>query len=91
MLLRKAIPRVIKTVRAEVILVACFAAWIMLTIWFVAYSVDTSQHHWCQALATLTEHSVPKPANPAANPSREEAYVLYQEFLALRGEFECGT
>jgi len=57
---------------------------------FVFWQVDVSQHHWCDALNTLTQHPVPQPSNPNANPSRMEAYTLYREFVQIKGEFGCG-
>lgn len=57
---------------------------------FTWWQVSSSERHWCQALQTLTQHSVPKPADPKKNPSREEGYVLYTEFVKIRGEFGCG-
>jgi hypothetical protein len=57
---------------------------------FIYYQVTLSQHHWCDALSTLTQNPVPKPVDAAANPSREEGYILYQEFLQLKGDFGCG-
>ena len=67
-------------------LVAALALCFSFTWW----QVSTSEQHWCQALETLTQHKVPKPADPQANPSREEGYILYTEFLKIRGEFGCG-
>lgn len=71
-----------------------FAVFIILAVVacyiFAVYQVDVSQHHWCDALTTLTQNPVPKPADPAANPSRAEAYLLYTEFIDLKGEFGCG-
>ena len=57
---------------------------------FAVYQVDVSQHHWCSALNTLTSHAVPKTSDPAANPSRVEAYTLYQQFVQIKGDFGCG-
>lgn len=57
---------------------------------FVLYQVDVSQHHWCDTLSLLTEHPVSAPANPAADPSRQGQYLLYQDFVRLKGEFGCG-
>jgi len=67
-------------------LVAAIALCCAFTYW----QVGSSERHWCQALGTLTQHKVPEPADPAANPSREEGYVLYTEFMKIRGEFGCG-
>jgi len=57
---------------------------------FTWWQVSSSEQHWCSALQTLTQHKVPRPAHPAANPSRQEGYVLYTEFVKIRGEFGCG-
>lgn len=71
-----------------------FAVFIILAVAacyiFAVYQVDVSQHHWCDALNTLTQHPISKPADPASNPSRVEAYDLYTEFMQLKGEFGCG-
>jgi hypothetical protein len=71
-----------------------FAVFITLAVaacyLFAAYQVDVSQHHWCDALNTLTQHPVLKPTDPASNPSRVEAYDLYTEFLSIKGDFGCG-
>ena len=57
---------------------------------FTWWQVGNSERHWCEALQTLTQHKVLKPGNPKANPSRQEGYILYTEFLKIRGEFGCG-
>ena len=63
---------------------------ILLSGGFTFWQVYSSQQHWCQALTTITEHPVPEPADPNANPSRKQAYILYTEFRDLRREFGCG-
>lgn len=78
--------RVYRYLIASVILVAVA---VVLCYVFVFWQVDLSQHHWCDALVTLTQHPVPKPANPAGNPSRVEGYNLYTEFVRLKGDFGC--
>lgn len=50
------------------------------------YQINLSQHHWCDALATLTQNPAPK---PSANQAQQN-YVLYQEFVKLKGDFGCG-
>lgn len=57
---------------------------------FAYWQVDVSQHHWCDALNILTQNKITYPVNPAKNPSRVEAYDLYQEFVKLKGDFNCG-
>lgn len=69
-----------------VLIFAAIAACFLFAYW----QVHVSQEQWCTVLNTLTRNPVPKPADPAANPSRVEAYTLYQEFVSLRGNFGCG-
>jgi hypothetical protein len=52
-------------------------------------ALNQSQHQWCATLTLLTRHPVPRPADPKANPSREQAFVFYTQLLALRHEFGC--
>jgi hypothetical protein len=54
------------------------------------HALDASQRKWCATLNLLTSQAVPKPADPASNPSRQQAYVLYSDFLDLRHRFGCG-
>lgn len=48
-----------------------------------------TQQQWCDTLNLLTKDKVPEPADPAANPSREQTYQLYEDFVHLRGTFGC--
>jgi hypothetical protein len=55
------------------------------------YQFEQHQHaQWCQAWDVLTTNPVPKPADPAANPSREDAYNQYHEFTVLKQSYGCG-
>lgn len=42
---------------------------------------DSQVQHECQALDLLTSTPVPKPPDPAANPSRETTYEFYEALL----------
>ncbi len=53
------------------------------------YTLNRSQHNWCETLALLTEKVVIKPANPTANPSRENAYLFYTHLKQLERNFGC--
>lgn len=44
---------------------------------------------WCQAMNLLTSHPVPKPSDPAANPSREKNYQFYITFLTIKERLHC--
>jgi hypothetical protein len=48
-----------------------------------------SDQRWCGAIDLLTATPVPKPADAAANPSREATYQLYLDFVTLQREFGC--
>lgn len=52
-------------------------------------ALHRSNQNWCAALVLLTGNPVPRPADPAANPSREQAYELYQDFIAIERRFGC--
>lgn len=51
--------------------------------------IAQSKTDWCSTLDLLTKTPVPKPVNPAANPSRVEAYLLYEDFLQIKVNFGC--
>lgn len=53
------------------------------------HALDQSQSHWCKTLTLLTERAVPQPANPAANPSREDAWLFYEHLKELESDFGC--
>lgn len=55
----------------------------------VKHQVSMAQVQWCDTLKLLTSHPVMRPVNPAANPSRLEAWQLYQDFVSLRRTFGC--
>jgi hypothetical protein len=54
------------------------------------HAVQANNKTWCAAMVLLTSHPVPKPSDPAANPSREQAYQLYTTFRTLRRQLGCG-
>ena len=58
--------------------------------WLTIQTVRQTTGQWCDTLDLLTRNKIPQPADPAANPSREEAYQLYTDFMQLKGRFGCG-
>ncbi|MGH3673590.1 MAG: hypothetical protein ACRDSH_23670 [Pseudonocardiaceae bacterium] len=79
-----------RAVQAFVSLVVLTLAVAVISLGYTTISVHRSAHDWCATLNLLTSQPVPKPADPAANPSRRQAYVLYSDFLDLRHRFGCG-
>jgi hypothetical protein len=61
--------------------VACFALSVGIPIGYATWYVASYARHACSALEALTVTPVRPPADPAANPSREQYYKLY---LGLR-------
>lgn len=57
---------------------------------WTARSVAIDDHKWCATMALLTSKPVPRPADPKANPSRMQTYVLYSDFTELRHRLGCG-
>jgi hypothetical protein len=60
-----------------------------LNYWLTIHEIRETTSQWCATLDLLTKNKVPYPANPSANPSRLEAYILFEDFVKLRGEFGC--
>ena len=59
-------------------------------LFWTSYVVSRQAHDWCSTLDLLTARPVPRPASPEANPSREQSYILYADFLDLRHRLGCG-
>lgn len=74
---------------AALFVVLVFAASILGSYWLGVHALDHSQAQWCDVLRLLTSHKVPRPRNPAANPSRENSYLFYADLVRLRGNFGC--
>jgi hypothetical protein len=47
------------------------------------------EHKFCQVTGAATATSVQKPADPAANPSREQSWQWYERFYALGKSLGC--
>lgn len=46
--------------------------------------------YFCAVVTAATAHPIPRPADPAANPSRENAFEFYEDFVQLGGRLGCG-
>jgi hypothetical protein len=55
----------------------------------ITSTIRHSNAQWCDTLALITSRPVPKPTDPAANPSRQESYLLYSDFVTLQNKFGC--
>jgi hypothetical protein len=55
----------------------------------ILHAISHSTSQWCDTLRLLTAHKVPYPASPSKNPSRLEAYNLYEDFSRLKVKFGC--
>jgi len=71
------------------LLFALVAGGAALAIWQAHAAVAASNRQWCATITLLTRRPVPRPADPAANPSRQNAYVLYRDFVMLGQRFGC--
>lgn len=58
--------------------------------WVAAWEVTRNDQRWCDTLSLLTSTPVPRPADPAANPSRQQTYLFYTDLATLRNQFGCG-
>jgi hypothetical protein len=84
-------PRALAALLAVVIalVVALPATGTVVAIWQARQSVSTSDRRWCSTLALLTARPVPRPADPKANPSREDAWRFYVNLRTLEHHFGC--
>ena len=53
--------------------------------------VQQYAQHGCAALGLLTAKPVPKPSDPAANPSRETTYEFYEAILFWERADGCAS
>lgn len=56
---------------------------------FTTHEVGASDHKFCQVITGFTAVPVAKPADAAANPSRENDYEWYERFAALGRSLGC--
>lgn len=71
------------------LLFALIVAGSAFAIWQSRVAIANSDRQWCATLTLLTARRVPRPADPAANPSREDAWVFYRNLTTLRDRFGC--
>lgn len=55
------------------------------------YNEHRANQQWCAALTVLTQEKQNPPADPHADPSREESFLLYQDLVDLKHRFGCVT
>lgn len=60
-----------------------------LSILFTVNYVQSTEREFCQVITGVTSVPVPRPADPAANPSREKQYELYEQFVTLGRSLGC--
>jgi hypothetical protein len=54
-----------------------------------SHEIAANNHKFCQVIRAATATPVQKPANPAANPSREQAFEWYQRYRDLGRSLGC--
>jgi hypothetical protein len=79
----------VKTAAAALFIAFAFAAAVAGSYALGLHALDQSQRQLCPALALLTRSPVPRPAHPAANPSRVSYRRLYLTFLTIEREYHC--
>lgn len=53
------------------------------------HEIDVNNAKFCDLVRAVTSVPAPKPADAAANPSRERAYIDYQKFVQLGVRLGC--
>ncbi len=56
---------------------------------WTSHAIQQNNHNWCDALSLLTRRPVPRPADPATNPSREGQYEFYLTLVVLKHRQGC--
>jgi hypothetical protein len=62
---------------------------VLLPVGVAVWYVNQYEKHACQALEILTSIPAPKPADPAANPSRELNYRFHNALTYWQRENGC--
>lgn len=75
--------------RAVVMLFALSFLLAAASMLFTVYEVSSSDHKFCQVVDGFVSVPVAKPADPKANPSRENQYEWYERFLVLGRSLGC--
>lgn len=78
-----------KIAAAAAVIVLMFAGSIAGSYALGLHALGQSQQNWCSTLTLLTAKPVPKPTDPAANPSRQGAYLFYRNLMTLASRFGC--
>lgn len=69
----------------DVVIVALIGASILFTVTYVR----STEREFCQVITAATQPPAAKPSDPAANPSRVQAYEWYLRFAALGRSLGC--
>lgn len=72
---------------AIVVLFAINALGVGFNLFSTAHEIGTNNRKFCQVITAIVP--VPRPADPAANPSRETAYEQYEGFARLGRSLGC--
>lgn len=73
--------------RAVVVLFLIAALFGASNWYWTAREISANNHKFCQVIGSAVP--VPRPADPAANPSRETAYRQYEKFVDLGRSLGC--
>lgn len=60
-----------------------------LNLFWAEHVADSTGHKFCAIVGLATKHPVPKPADPAANPSRQQNYMGYVGAVELGRSLGC--
>lgn len=74
---------------AVVVVLAGLAASIGGSYALALHALDNGEQQLCSAFELLTQRPVPKPEDPAANPSREQAYLFYTDLTQVEHSYRC--
>lgn len=80
---------VTRAVAAAAVAAVLVAAGILFALGVALHADQATRHDLCTIVGLVTAHPVPRPSDPAANPSRETAWRFYTAFVVLGGQYGC--
>lgn len=75
--------------RAYVVLVLLSVLLSVTSIAFTVVYVRYVEHEFCAVVTAATATPVQRPADPSANPSREQSWEWYERFVLLGRHLGC--
>jgi hypothetical protein len=81
--------RAAKAAVTGALIVLMFGGAVAADFWISEYTALHTARQLCGIINLVTKVPIPKPADPKANPSREQNYLQYLEFEVVKRDYRC--